>query len=151
MFTFFFFYGCLYGGSELFHTLLCFAAQSWQSHQMSSGGVQRWSPGLMAQCGAVPLFLNAISNIHFPDNSPRNPSCDLHLWIPSSKYFWNWFYFCSNFLLLEFLLFLSGHLISSGFLCSFISTNPIPVTLELWEILQNFWFVEDTLPCFSGA
>lgn len=136
---FFFFYSCLYGGTELFHTRLCFGAPSGQSHQidqMSSWGEQWWS--LLVTVGKPSLFfffflsqlaLNAISNLDFPDSSSRNPSCDLHLLIPASKYFWNWFYFCSPFLLPEFLLFLFECLISYGFSCSFISTNPFPRAL----------------------
>lgn len=58
------------------------------------------------------------------------------------------------FLLHEFLLFLLEFFFfftSYGFLCSFISTSPTPITFWLWKIPQNSWFIEVILPCFSGA
>lgn len=88
-------------------------------------------PISVTQCGVVQLFLNAISNIHFPDSISRNLSCDLHLLTLRLKYLWNQFYFCSIFLLHEFLLFLLEFLIGSGFLFSFISTNPVSIAFEL--------------------
>lgn len=145
---FFFFYGCLYGGAVISHPALLSCPVLTITPDVLLGWAVMFS---VAQCGAAQLFLNAISNINFPDNSSRNPSCDLHLLIPTSMYFWNWFYFCSNFLLLEFLLFLFECLISYGFFSSFISTNPIPIALWLWEILRDFWFVEGVLPCLWGA
>lgn len=85
----------------------------------------------VTQRGVVQLFLNSISNIHFPDSVSRNPFCDLHLLTLRLKYLWNQFYFCGIFLLHEFLMFLLEFLIGSGFLSSFISTNPISIAFEL--------------------
>lgn len=58
--TFFFFYCCLYGGAELFHTLLCCPVLTVTPDVLLGRGAVMVS---IAQCGAAQLFLNAISNL----------------------------------------------------------------------------------------
>lgn len=132
---FFFFYSCLYGGTELFHTRLCFGAPSGQSHQidqMSSWGEQWWS--LLVTVGKPSLF--------FFFFKPACFECNFKPWFPWQQFqkSFLWFAFVDS----SFKVFLELILFLQSFSSAWISFVSLWVSYQLWFLL--FVYIHQSVP-----